>query len=54
MARSYSQGWQPRAEMVRYDAKSDAFLPSFADTDAAQMDFSPQWSPAALLSLTVR
>ncbi len=36
----FVQGWQPRAEMVRYDAKSGAFLPFFADTAAAQVDFS--------------
>jgi eukaryotic-like serine/threonine-protein kinase len=36
----FVQGWQPHAEMVRYDAKSGAFLPFFADTAAAQVDFS--------------
>ena len=36
----FVQGWQPRAEMMRYDAKSGAFLPFFADTAAAQVDFS--------------
>jgi Tol biopolymer transport system component len=36
----FAQGWQPRAEMVRYDSKSDAFLPFLADTSAAQVDFS--------------
>jgi eukaryotic-like serine/threonine-protein kinase len=36
----FAQGWQPRAEMVRYDAKSGAFLPFLADNDAAQVDFS--------------
>ena len=36
----FVQGWQNRAEMVRYDAKSGAFLPFFADTAAAQVDFS--------------
>ena len=42
----FVQGWQPRAEMVRYDAKSGAFLPFFADNTAAQMDFSRdgQWA----------
>jgi Tol biopolymer transport system component len=38
--RLFAQGWQPRAEMVRYDAKSRAFLPFLADTEAAQVDFS--------------
>ncbi len=33
-------GWQPRAEMVRYDAKAGAFLPFLADVDATQVDFS--------------
>ena len=36
----FAQGWQPRAEMVRYDSKSDAFLPFLADNSAAQVDFS--------------
>lgn len=36
----FAQGWQPRAEMVRYDAKSGALLPFLANTDAAQVDFS--------------
>ena len=36
----FAQGWQPRAEMVRYDSKSGAFVPFLADTDASQMDFS--------------
>jgi Tol biopolymer transport system component/predicted Ser/Thr protein kinase len=36
----FALGWQPRAEMVRYDAKSGALLPFLADTDAAQVDFS--------------
>jgi len=36
----FVQGWQPRAEMVRYDTKSGAFLPFFADAGAAQVDFS--------------
>ncbi|MGA8072584.1 MAG: protein kinase, partial [Candidatus Acidiferrales bacterium] len=38
--RLFVQGWQPRAEMVRYDARSGAFLPFLADTSAAQVDFS--------------
>jgi Tol biopolymer transport system component len=42
----FVQGWQPRAEMVRYDTKSGAFLPFFAGTSAAQVDFSRdgQWA----------
>ena len=36
----FVQGWQPRAEMMRYDVRAGAFLPFFADTLAAQVDFS--------------
>jgi len=36
----FVQGWQPRAEMVRYDIKSASFLPFLADSDAAQLEFS--------------
>jgi eukaryotic-like serine/threonine-protein kinase len=36
----FVQGWQPRAEMVRYDSKSGAFVPFLANTSAAQVDFS--------------
>jgi len=36
----FVQAWQPRAEMVRYDAKSGAFLPFVAGTGASQLDFS--------------
>jgi eukaryotic-like serine/threonine-protein kinase len=36
----FVQGWQPRAEMVRYEAKSGAFLPFAAGTGASQLDFS--------------
>jgi Tol biopolymer transport system component len=36
----FAQGWEPRAEMVRYDVKSGAFLPFPAGTDAAQLEFS--------------
>jgi serine/threonine protein kinase len=36
----FVHGWQPRAEMVRYDAKSGAFLPLSAETEATQVDFS--------------
>ena len=31
----FVQGWQPRAEMVRYEAKSGAFLPFSAGTGAS-------------------
>jgi serine/threonine protein kinase/Tol biopolymer transport system component len=36
----FVQGWQPRAEMVQYDAKSGAFLPFAPGAAAAQVDFS--------------
>jgi serine/threonine protein kinase/WD40 repeat protein len=33
-------GWQPHAEMVRYDGKSGAFIPFLSATEATQADFS--------------
>jgi serine/threonine protein kinase/Tol biopolymer transport system component len=36
----FVHGWQPRAEMVRYDAKTGAFQPFLADAEATQVDFS--------------
>jgi serine/threonine protein kinase/dipeptidyl aminopeptidase/acylaminoacyl peptidase len=36
----FVHGWQPRAEMVRYDVKSGVFLPFLAETEATQVDFS--------------
>ncbi len=36
----FVHGWQPRAEMVRYDAKAGAFQPFLADAEATQVDFS--------------
>jgi eukaryotic-like serine/threonine-protein kinase len=36
----YVLGWQPRAEMVRYETKAGAFLPLLPGTDATQVDFS--------------
>jgi eukaryotic-like serine/threonine-protein kinase len=48
----FVQGWQPRAEMVRYDAKSGAFLPFFADTSATQVDFSRDGKWAAYITYT--
>jgi serine/threonine protein kinase/Tol biopolymer transport system component len=36
----FVQGWQPRAEMVRYDAKTSAFQPFLTDVEATQVDFS--------------
>ena len=50
--RLFAQGWQPRAEMVRYDAKSGAFLPFFADSAAAQLDFSHDGRLAAYVRYT--
>jgi serine/threonine protein kinase/Tol biopolymer transport system component len=46
----FVQGWQPRAEMARYDAKSGAFLPFFADAAAAQVDFSRDGKLAVYVS----
>jgi Tol biopolymer transport system component len=36
----FAEGWQPRAEMVRYDTKSAAFLPLLTDTGAVEAEFS--------------
>jgi eukaryotic-like serine/threonine-protein kinase len=36
----FVHGWQPRAEMVRYDVKTGAFLPLLSDAEATQVDFS--------------
>jgi len=46
----FVQGWQSRAEMVRYDARSGAFLPFLADTSAAQVDFSRDGKWAAYVT----
>jgi Tol biopolymer transport system component/predicted Ser/Thr protein kinase len=48
----FVQGWQSRAEMVRYDTKSGAFLPFFAGTSAAQVDFSRDGQWAAYVTYT--
>jgi serine/threonine protein kinase/Tol biopolymer transport system component len=48
----FAQGWQPRAEMVRYDARSGAFLPFLADNDAAQVDFSRDGKLAVYVRFT--
>jgi Tol biopolymer transport system component/predicted Ser/Thr protein kinase len=48
----FVQGWQPRADMVRYDVKSGAFLPFFADTAAAQVDFSRDGKWAVYVTYT--
>jgi eukaryotic-like serine/threonine-protein kinase len=48
----FVQGWQPRAEMVRYDAKSGGFFPFFDDTAAAQVDFSRDGKWAAYVTYT--
>jgi len=41
----FVQGWQPRGEMVRYDAKSGSFVPFLPGIAAGQVDFSRdgQW-----------
>ena len=48
----FVQGWQSRAEMVRYDAKSGAFLPFLAGTAAAQVDFSRDGKWVAYVTYT--
>jgi len=48
----FVQGWQPRAEMVRYDAKSAAFLPFVAGTAASQVDFSRDGKWAVYVTYT--
>jgi eukaryotic-like serine/threonine-protein kinase len=48
----FVQGWQPHAEMVRYDSKSGAFVPFLANTAAAQVDFSRDKNWAAYVSYT--
>jgi eukaryotic-like serine/threonine-protein kinase len=48
----FVQGWQPRAEMVRYDAKSGGFFPFFVETAAAQVDFSRDGKWAAYVTYT--
>jgi serine/threonine protein kinase/Tol biopolymer transport system component len=43
--RLFVEGWQPRAELVRYDAKSGQFAPYLAGISAMGLDFSRdgQW-----------
>ena len=36
----FVQGWQPRAELVRYDAKSGQFAPYLSGISAMGLDFS--------------
>src|SRR5438874_5952580 len=48
----FVQGWQPRAEMVRYDANSGAFFPFFAGTAASQVDFSRDGNWAVYVTYT--
>ncbi len=48
----FVEGWQPRAEMVRYDAKSGAFLPFVAGPAASQVDFSRDGKWAAYVTYT--
>jgi Tol biopolymer transport system component len=36
----FVQGWQPRAELVRYDAKSGQFVPYLSGISALGLDFS--------------
>ena len=41
----FVEGWQPRAELVRYEAKSEQFKPYLGGISALGLDFSPdkQW-----------
>ena len=48
----FVEGWQPRAEMVRYEAKSGAFLPFVVGTAASQVDFSRDGKWAAYVTYT--
>jgi eukaryotic-like serine/threonine-protein kinase len=48
----FVQGWQPRAEMVRYDAKSGSFVPFLPGIAAGQMDFSRDGKWAAYVTAT--
>jgi serine/threonine protein kinase/Tol biopolymer transport system component len=36
----FVQGWQPRGELVRYDAKSEQFVPFLGGVSAVALDFS--------------
>src|SRR6185437_5976442 len=38
--RIFARGWQPRGEVVRYDAKSGQFLPYLGGISAEHLDFS--------------
>jgi serine/threonine protein kinase/Tol biopolymer transport system component len=48
----FVQGWQPRGEMVRYEAKTGGFLPFLSGTAAAQVDFSRDGNWAAYVTYT--
>jgi eukaryotic-like serine/threonine-protein kinase len=50
--RLFVQGWQPRAEMVRYEAKSGSFLPFLVGSAAGQVDFSRDGKWAAYVTYT--
>ncbi len=43
--RLFVQGWQPRGELVRYDPRSERFVPYFGGISAMGLDFSQdgQW-----------
>lgn len=45
METNYSFGTQPRGELVRYDARSQQFLPFLSGISASELDFSSdrQW-----------
>src|SRR5439155_17334953 len=48
----FVEGWQPRAELVRYDAKSGAFLLFVAGPAARQYNFSRNGKWAAYVTYT--
>lgn len=45
METNYSFGTQPRGELVRYEARSQPFLPFLSGISASELDFSSdrQW-----------
>jgi len=48
----FVQAWQPRAAMVRYDAKSGALWPCVVGTGASQLDFSRDGKWVAYVTYT--
>jgi dipeptidyl aminopeptidase/acylaminoacyl peptidase len=50
----FVEGWQPRAELVRYDIKSGGFVPLLPDSSVAQVDFSRDGKLVAYVTYTDR